>query len=285
MVCLASVSRAAIVLRIPSSLISSYSRPSYMAATASADGPVGAGAAAGAADAGVAVSAAGLAPGCAASTSALTIRPCGPEPDSAARSIPFCAAIRRASGEAKMRPPSAVTGAGGAACSEPPAGAASAAASAGCAASGAGAGVALDASMSSALSPSSRSTAMAVLTFTASVPSGTRILPITPSSTASNSIVALSVSISASKSPDDTVSPSLTSHFASVPSSIVGDSAGMRISTGMSASLPIGDLLDGGDHLFGGHQRQLFQVRRIGHGHVLAGAVDHRRVEIVERLL
>ena len=47
-----------------------------------------------------------------------------------------------------------------------------------------------------------------------------------PSSTASNSIVALSVSISAMIWPDLTVSPSLTSHFASVPSSIVGRQGG-----------------------------------------------------------
>ena len=54
-----------------------------------------------------------------------------------------------------------------------------------------------------------------------------------PSSTASNSIVALSVSISHMMSPEDTVSPSLTSHLANVPSSIVGLRAGMRISVGI----------------------------------------------------
>ena len=91
--------------------------------------------------------------------------------------------------------------------------------------------------ISSALSPSPSSTAMGVFTFTPSLPSATRILPITPSSTASNSIVALSVSISASRSPEATVSPSLTSHLASVPSSMVGDRAGMRISTGMDPLL------------------------------------------------
>src|ERR1700733_4453529 len=57
-----------------------------------------------------------------------------------------------------------------------------------------------------------------------------------PSSTASNSIVALSVSISASRSPERTWSPSFTSHFASLPSSMVGDSAGMRIWIAMPAS-------------------------------------------------
>src|SRR6185437_7944680 len=57
-------------------------------------------------------------PGCAPSTSALTIRPCGPEPFRLARSKPFCSAMRRASGDAKMRPPRsspACEGGGGAA--------------------------------------------------------------------------------------------------------------------------------------------------------------------------
>ena len=81
-----------------------------------------------------------------------------------------------------------------------------------------GAGGAADAS-----SPSPAMSAMTVPTFTSSVPSGTRILAIVPSSTASNSIVALSVSISARMSPEATLSPSLTSHLASVPSSMVGE--------------------------------------------------------------
>jgi len=79
----------------------------------------------------------------------------------------------------------------------------------------------------SALSPSPSKMAMGWLTFTPSEPSGTRIFPIFPSSMDSNSIVALSVSISARTVPDLTVSPSLTCHFASLPSSIVGESAGM----------------------------------------------------------
>src|SRR6056297_2970127 len=74
---------------------------------------------------------------------------------------------------------------------------------------------------------------MGVLTFTPSLPSSIRILPMVPSSTASNSIVALSVSISARISPELTSSPSFTSHLASVPSSIVGLRAGMRISVGI----------------------------------------------------
>ena len=77
---------------------------------------------------------------------------------------------------------------------------------------------------------------MRSLTFTPSVPSGTTILPMVPSSTASNSIVALSVSISARIAPEATLSPSFTSHFASVPSSIVGESAGIRMLMGMMRS-------------------------------------------------
>ena len=83
-------------------------------------------------------------------------------------------------------------------------------------------------------SPSPARIAIGAPTFTPSVPSGTRILAIVPSSTASNSIVALSVSISARMSPDFTLSPSFTSHLASVPSSIVGESAGILSSMGMS---------------------------------------------------
>src|SRR5690606_3416882 len=100
------------------------------------------------------------------------------------------------------------------------------------AAGGAG-GVALIADLSS---PSSSRIAITWLTGTSVVPSGTTILPIVPSSTASTSIVALSVSISAITSPDLTWSPSFLSHLARLPFSIVGDSAGMRILTGIVAS-------------------------------------------------
>ncbi len=81
---------------------------------------------------------------------------------------------------------------------------------------------------SAALSPSARIIAIGVLTATSAVPSGTRILPSVPSSVASTSIVALSVSISAMTSPDLMVSPSFFSHLARLPFSIVGDSAGIR---------------------------------------------------------
>ena len=79
--------------------------------------------------------------------------------------------------------------------------------------------------------------AIGVLTFTPSVPSATNNRPILPSSTASTSIVALSVSISAIKSPDEIESPSFTSHFDKVPSSIVGLRAGINISIVIKAPL------------------------------------------------
>jgi ABC-type transport system involved in cytochrome c biogenesis permease subunit len=69
---------------------------------------------------------------------------------------------------------------------------------------------------------------MGVLTLTPCAPSSTSSAPTTPSSTASTSMVALSVSISAITSPADTLSPLATSHFASAPSSMVGESAGIR---------------------------------------------------------
>jgi len=72
--------------------------------------------------------------------------------------------------------------------------------------------------------------AITVLTATPSVPSSTRMDRIFPSSTASTSIVALSVSISAMTSPDFTSSPTFFSHLESLPSVMVGESAGIKIS-------------------------------------------------------
>ncbi len=86
-------------------------------------------------------------------------------------------------------------------------------------------------------SPSLKITAIGVLTATSLVPSGTRILPSVPSSAASTSMVALSVSISAMTSPDLTGSPSFLSHLARLPFSIVGDSAGIKTSVGMGATV------------------------------------------------
>ena len=90
-----------------------------------------------------------------------------------------------------------------------------------------------------ASSPSDRIIAIGVLTATSTVPSGTRIFPSVPSSTASTSMVALSVSISAMTSPDLTASPSFFSHLARLPFSMVGESAGISISIGMNASVDL----------------------------------------------
>src|SRR5579875_2982901 len=101
MVCLLSVRRRAITRRM---VVCGTSRcRAVMDIGAAAGGlaaaggaAVGVGAAAGAGDAG--------APASAASISARTIRPLGPLPLSAASSSPAWAAMRRARGEAKMRP-------------------------------------------------------------------------------------------------------------------------------------------------------------------------------------
>src|SRR5690606_3627471 len=131
--------------------------------------------------------------------------------------------------------------------------------------------------MSEASSPSSRRTAMTALTFTPSVPSATTSFPTVPSSTASTSMVALSVSISAIRSPAETVSPSLTSQRASVPSSMVGESAGMVTSIGI-ASLPI---------LHDRHRGELLRPvvaqhgrvdRALEHAMMLAQRVQHGRL-------
>src|SRR6185312_3522655 len=192
-----------------------------------------------------------------ASTSDFTTRPCGPLPAIADTSMLDSFARRRASGEAKTRTPLAGLVAGvkvkapsplaslgplppgrgvaaAAPCPTSPFGGevGAAAPGEGALAAGAGAG----AFASAALSPSVRSTAMTALTFTLSVPSGTTILPILPSSTASTSMVALSVSISAITSPEETLSPSLTCHLASLPSSILGESAVMVMLMLMAAS-------------------------------------------------
>src|SRR5664279_3981179 len=100
-------------------------------------------------------------------------------------------------------------------------------------------GAALLALMSELFSPLLRITAIGVFTATSAVPSGTRIFPMVPSSVASTSIVALSVSISAMISPDLTASPSFLSHLARLPFSMVGDNAGMSTSIGIFVFLSV----------------------------------------------
>src|SRR5580693_9382147 len=109
---------------------------------------------------------------------------------------------------------------------------------AGCGAGGLGAAP-LPSLSAAASSPSARIMAIGVLTATSLVPSGTRILPSVPSSTASTSMVALSVSISAMTSPDLTLSPSFLSHLARLPFSMVGGRAGINTSVGMAAHIKL----------------------------------------------
>src|SRR5580658_2052353 len=125
----------------------------------------------------------------------------------------------------------------------------------------------------STLSPSPAITAIATLTATFSVPSGTRIRASVPSSTASTSIVALSVSISASTSPALTVSPTCLCHLVILPSVMVGDSAGISTAVVIASGL--------GQHVGP-------QLRRIGLGAVLGefrrrgDDVLHRAIELLE---
>src|SRR5690242_17982368 len=126
---------------------------------------------------------------------------------------------------------------------------------------------------------------MSWLTGTSLVPSGTTILASVPSSIASYSIVALSVSISAITSPVLTGSPSFLSHFARLPFSIVGDSAGIRILTGMARQVHRLSITDGFGRLddFGNRgQREFFQVCGIRHRHVFAADASNWSIEVVE---
>ena len=76
--------------------------------------------------------------------------------------------------------------------------------------------------------------AIGVLTFTSAVPSGISSLPTLPASTASTSMVALSVSTSQMTSPGLTCCPSRTRHLAILPLSMVGDSVGITIWIGIA---------------------------------------------------
>ena len=160
------------------------------------------------------------------------MRPFGPVPSMVSSVIPACCAIRRARGEAKIRPCAGAWGCAAATANtgEGEDAAMGASATAGVAAAEVAAGAA-------AVSvPSPSSTPIVAFTATPDVPSGTRMWVNTPSSTASTSIVALSVSISARTSPERTLSPVFLSHRASVPSVMVGDRAGMRMFTAIRRS-------------------------------------------------
>ena len=183
----------------------------------SADRATGAAAAAGCATDGA------PAPATAASTSALTMRPPGPDPITLARSIPCSAAIFLATGDALMRPPlagdavTAATGAGAAATT-----------AAGTGVSAAGAKSA-DEPVSGITSSASAMMAMTCPTGTVT-PSAMSTLRRTPEPNASISTTALSVSTSARMSPRLTLSPSLFNQRAIAPSVISAPIKGIRTS-------------------------------------------------------
>src|SRR5208283_133237 len=215
----------------------------------------------------------------AAFTSRSIMRPCGPVPVMAARARPASFAIRRASGEAKTRGPrSPLRSIGAAETAVVTAGAASGVFSL------AGRGpLATD----FASSPSPAIKPMTLLTGTSAVPAGTTIFASTPSSMASTSMVALSVSISASTSPGLILSPSFFSQRERLPFSMVGESAGMRISIGMerltsSCGSTIEHRFGRRDDLICIRHRKLFEICCIRHRHILAANPHDRRVEIIK---
>src|SRR3984957_194548 len=139
---------------------------------------------------------------------------------SASRTVVSCVGPQSFSG-------AAFSGTGAAAGWAVAAGAAGGAFAAGC-----GAGASAETS-----SPLTASTAIGVFTGTPSVPSVTRMRASFPSSTASTSIVALSVSISAMTSPARTSSPTDFNQRESLPSVMVGDRAGIRICVAICSAL------------------------------------------------
>ncbi len=161
----ACVSRRAIVLRMLVSGRRSTSAETGAAATGTA---------------------AGAGPACARSTSSATIRPSGPVPLSWARSIPRSRAMRRASGDALMRPFTVVAAAGAAT----GAGAASATGS-----TAAGSGAAFTSAATSG-TLSSFAPMKPIVRPTGTSPSVTAIFSRTPVASASTSCVTLSVSSS-----------------------------------------------------------------------------------------
>src|SRR5215207_3760689 len=225
----------------------------------------------------------------AARTSRSTMRPAGPEPSIFERSRSFSSASLRTMGEA-LKCPSALPSA-----SCPPASTSASSSS------GASVSVAVawapppsssppsSASPCASAPPSLRSgtsspspwiNAIASPTGT-SWPSSAISCASVPASSASSSIVTLSVSISAIVSPSETSSPSLLSHLRRVPSSIASPILGIMTSGTLLLLLVqnpagrVGNLLLAGE----GHQLEVARVRSrdLGAAHPLHGSVE--RVE------
>src|SRR5262249_28832003 len=203
MVCLACVKRLAMALRMPSS--------------------------------GTAVARA------AASTSRATMRPCGPDGEILARSMPPSAANRRASGGTCLPPASRAgpelragvrparngwSSSGRAAGGARLRAAAAVAATAGCEADGA----ALAAAAFGAAAPAPSAITATTAPTGATPPAGTRISASTPAAVAGTSIDTLSVSISNRLSPGLMASPAALNHCVILPSATVSPSCGISTS-------------------------------------------------------
>src|SRR3984893_15787479 len=98
-------------------------------------------------------------------------------------------------------------------------------------------------------------------------------------------MVALSVSISASTSPGLILSPTFFSQRARLPFSMVGESAGMRMSIGMARLRYWASQVE---HRFRRRencariwQSKRFEVRGIRHRHILAANPYHGRIEVI----
>src|ERR1700722_13326470 len=200
-------------------------------------------------------------PAAAARMSALTMRPPGPLPAIPAGLTPFSAATFRASGEILIRPPASGAGAGAGAGTEAGAGAGAGAgpgagdagAAAAFASGAAGAGWAGGAGGEEAEAGAAASGALdaGASTFSPGFPMAQRAAPSgtwapactniessVPSKKLSSSIVALSVSTSASMSPVLTVSPSFLSHLTSVPTVMVSLNFGISMMLAMVSPAP-----------------------------------------------
>jgi hypothetical protein len=213
-ICQASVSRRAIVLRTFESGIRSTS-------------PVGTGA-------GAAAGAVGP-PASARSTSSATIRPSGPVPRIPDSSMPRSRAMRRASGEALIRPfPDAIVSCCRASCAS--CASCAGAGSLGVASFWASSSGAAAAATSGTSSPSEPMNATVCPTGTS--PSATAILSRTPAASASTSWVTLSVSSSKSGSPFSTGSPSDLSQRTIVPDSMPWPSRGRMTSVATATPCP-----------------------------------------------
>src|SRR5687767_12551964 len=155
---------------------------------------------------------------------------------------------------------------------------------------GAAAGVALDAPATSDSMSSSLPAITAIKVPTGDVPpSSISRFRSMPSPRATSSMIALSVSTSASTSPLFTASPSAFAHFTRRPSSIVGERASMNTLVAISPracglGFDVHHFLHGGDRFRYVGLCGAFEIFRVRHGDVGLVHANHGRIEIVEAI-